>query len=239
MATRSLRDSTLAFEHHAAIRVPSASVIKLPVMLEAIERATTNTFNLDAIHVLTGQEKVGGTGLLQTYPDQSRVTHRELLRLMLVYSDNTATNILIHQLGQEAINQRMRTMGLVQSQLNRMMMDTLSAKQGRENYVTAREMNALLEKIYHHQVATPALCEEVLAILKQNDDLLTIPRLLPKSTVVAHKTGILAYVRADVGIVYTQAPFLLSIFVEGMPTPEAERIISEIALICYTYFSRS
>ena len=104
-------------------------------------------------------------------------------------------------------------------------------------------MNTLLEKIYRKQVATPALCEQMIAIMKQNDGVLTIPSRLPKGTVVAHKTGTLAYVRGDAGIVYrndgpTKQPFLLSVFVEGVPTPEAERIIGELALICYTYISR-
>ena len=239
MATKSLTDSSVLFTHRADERVPSASVIKLPILLEAMEQANVGTLNLDAIHVLTNAEKTGGSGLLQTYPEQSRISYRELLRLMMVRSDNTATNIFISKLGGcDAINRRMRTTGLTQSQLNRVMMDTLATKQGRENYVTAREMNALLEKIYRHQVAIPALCEEMIAILKQNEDRVTIPRLLPEGTVVAHKTGTLAYVRGDAGIVYAKDQFLLSVFVEGVPTLEAERIIGDLALICYTYFSR-
>ncbi len=238
LSVKSLTDSTATFNYRADERVPSASIIKLPILLEAMERAKAGTLNLNKIHILTITEKTGGSGVLQTYPDQSRVSYRELLRLMMVYSDNTATNIFISILGREAINQRMRTIGLITSQLNRVMMDTLAAKQGRDNFVTALEMNALLEKIYRKQVATPALCDEMIAILKQNDDVATIPRLLPKGTIVAHKTGTLTYVRSDAGIVYAGQPFLLSVFVEGVPTPEAEQIIGEIALICYTYFSR-
>jgi beta-lactamase class A len=238
LSTRSLVDATQSFAYRADVQIPSASVIKLPIMLELMERVKAGTINLDAVDMLTEAEKVGGDGILKTYPDQSRVSYRELLRLMLIKSDNTATNILIHLLGRDAINQRIRQLGLERSQLNRVMMDTLAARQGRENYVTAQEMTTLLEKVYRHQVATPERCEEMLTILKQNEDTLTILRLLPKSMAIAHKTGTLAYVRGDVGIIYTPKPFLLSVFVEGVPTPEAERIISEIALICYNYFSR-
>ena len=77
----------------------------------------------------------------------------------------------------------------------------------------------------------------MLTILKQNRDTLCIPRLLRKQTVVAHKTGTLTYVRGDAGIVYAKQPFLLSVFVERVSTEEAEQIIGQIALICYTYFS--
>ena len=237
LATKSLQNSAVAFNYRADERVPSASVIKLPIMLEAMERVKAGAFNLDAVHTLEHSEKVGGSGVLQTYPDQSQLSYRELIRLMMVRSDNTATNIFIHQLGRDRINQRIQTIGLTKSGLNRVMMDTLAAKQGRENYVTAGDMNTLLEKIYRHQVATPALCDEMITILKQNTDTLCIARLLPKSVPIAHKTGELTYVRGDAGIVYAKEPFLLSVFVEGVPTPEAERIIGELALLCYTHFS--
>ena len=242
LAVKSLTNLNVTFNHRADERVPSASVIKLPIMLETMERVHIGKLNLDEIHVLTEAEKVGGSGVLQTYPAQSQVSYRELLRLMMVRSDNTATNILIRKLGRETINHRIHAIGLTKSQLNRIMMDTLAAKQGRENYVSAQDMNILLEKVYRNRVATPALCNQMIAVLKQNADTLCIPRLLPSTIVVAHKTGTLTYVRGDAGIVYARSgrrpePFLLSVFVEGVPTPEAERIIGEISLVCYTYFS--
>lgn len=238
LAIESLADSNVAFFYRADERVPSASVIKLPIMLEVMERVNARTLDLDEIHILTNAEKTGGDGVLKTYSHRSRVSYRDLLRLMLIYSDNTATNIFINELGQDAINRRIRSIGLTKSQLNRVMMDTLAARQGRENYVTAHEMNRLLSMIYRHQVATPALCDQMIGILKQNEDTLTIPRLLPKTVVVAHKTGTLSYVRGDVGVIYARKPFLLSVFVEGLSTPEAEQIIGRFALIGYTYFSR-
>ena len=238
LTTKSLTDENVTFSHRADERVPSASVIKLAIMLEAMERVKAGTLNLESIHTLVKSEKVGGSGILQNYPDQSQVSYRELLRLMMVESDNTATNIFINLLNRDAINQRMRAIGLTKSQLNRIMMDTLAAKQGRENYVTSQEMSTLLEKIYRHQVVTPKLCDEMITVLKQVPGNLTMCRLLPKDVAVAHKTGLLAYVRGDVGVVYAKEPFLLSVFVEGLPTPEAEQIIGELAFICYTYFSR-
>lgn len=238
VAVNSLVDSSVTFEHRADERVPSASVIKLAIMLEAMEQVKAGTLDPDEIHILTDAEKTGGDGVLKTYSHRSRIAYRDLLRLMMIHSDNTATNIFINELSMEAVNRRMRTIGLSKSLLNRVMMDTTAARQGRENYVTAREMNTLLENIYRNEVTTPALCRQMLTILKQNEDTLTIPRLLPKGTVVAHKTGTLPYVRGDAGIVYSSNPFLLTVFVEGGSTPEAERIIGELALICYTYFSR-
>jgi beta-lactamase class A len=238
IAVKALDDQkSVTFTYRADERTPSASVIKLPIMIETMSRVEAGKLDLSAPHTLLASEKVGGSGVLKNYPDNSQLTYQELLRLMMVVSDNTATNIFVNLLGRDTINQRMRTLDLPKSQLNRVMMDTLAARQGRENYVTATEMNTLLEKIYTHQV-TPTRCAQMLSILKANQDTLCIARLLPKDVVIAHKTGELTYVRGDVGIVYARQPFLLSVFVLGTPTPEAERIIGELALICYTWFHK-
>jgi beta-lactamase class A len=229
LALESLTDTTRHFYHRPDARVPSASVIKLPIMIEAMTWVQDGRLNPDEIHILTNSEKAGGSGVLNTYPHRSRITYRDLITLMMTVSDNTATNILIRELGMDNINARMTTLGLAQSRLNREMMDTLAVKQGRQNYVSAREMNQLLRLIYQKKIATPTLCDEMLAILKANEDTTTIPRLLPKTMLVAHKTGTLDYIRGDVGIIYAKKPFLLSVFVEGTTTPDAERIIGELA----------
>lgn len=239
MALESLSDSSVRFYHRADERVPSASIIKLPIMVAAMTAAHEGRLDLDEIHILTDSEKVGGDGILHTYPNRSRLSYTDLIRLMITISDNTATNILITDLGMEAINDRMQALGLTKSQLNRVMMDTMAVRQGRENYVTAREMNQLLTRIYRHDCLTPALCEQMLANLKQNEDTLTIPRLLPrsetgKSYVVAHKTGVLTYVRGDVGIIYADSPFVLSVLVENAGSAAAgERIIADLALLSF------
>ena len=229
LALESLTDTARHFYHRPDVRVPSASVIKLPIMIEAMTWVQDGRLNPDEIHILTTSEKAGGSGVLNTYPHRSRITYRDLITLMMTISDNTATNILIRELGMDTINARMTALGLTQSRLNREMMDTAAVKQGRQNYVSAREMNQLLRLIYEKRIVTPALCDEMLDILKANEDTTTIPRLLPKTMLVAHKTGTLDYIRGDVGIVYAAKPFLLSVFIEGITTPEAERIIGELA----------
>jgi beta-lactamase class A len=239
VALESLTDSSLRFYYRADERVPAASIIKVPIMVAAMTAAHEGKLDLDEIHILTDSEKVGGAGVLQTYPNRSRVSYADLIRFMITISDNTATNILISDLGRENINTRMTTWGLTQSRLNRVMMDTLAVRQGRENYVTAREMNTLLTKIYRHQLLTPALCEQMLTILKQNEDSLTIPALLPpdptgKPVIIAHKTGVLSYVRNDIGIVYATQPFVLSVLVENAGTEAmGEKIIAELAALAY------
>lgn len=238
-----LATDSMSFFLYADTPVPSASVIKLPILVEAMTQVQAGTLDPAEIHILVDSEKAGGDGILKTYPHRSRIAYRDLMSAMMIQSDNTATNIFINELGMDAINARMRKLGLTGSHLNRVMMDTLAARQGRENVVTAREMNSLLKKIYYREILTPALCNQILDLLKRSEDTLTIPRDLPPGTVVAHKTGVLAYVRADVGIIYAKSerrimPFVLSVLVQGVPTPDAERIIGRLARLCYDAFSR-
>ncbi|WP_345270729.1 serine hydrolase [Nibrella viscosa] len=226
------------FAHRADVPVPSASLIKLPILVEAMEWVKAGRLDPDEIHILVDSEKAGGTGVLAAYPSRSRVSYRDLITLMITHSDNTATNVLIQEIGFEAVNQRMQALGLTHTRLNRMMMDTAAVKRGLDNYVAAGELNTLLKKLAGYELATPALCREMLEMLKRCDDQTTIPRLLPKTVAVAHKTGTLTYVRGDAGIVYARRPFVLSVLVQGTNPTDAESIIGEIALICYRFFEQ-
>jgi len=224
------------FEQNAADLVPSASIIKVPILVELMEQVKQNRLQLSDKHALKITEKVGGAGTIASLSDNTLLTINELARQMIVSSDNTATNMLIAKVGREAVNSRMKQLQLPGLQLNRLMMDTLAVKRGIENYVTAIEINELLRKIYQNQVATPPLCELMMQFLEANEDLTTLPRLLPSGTKIAHKTGTLHYIRGDAGIVLGTNPFIISVFVQGSTTAEAERIIGDIGAICYQQF---
>ncbi|MBA4850945.1 serine hydrolase [Emticicia sp. BO119] len=222
------------FSYRPTVRVPSASVIKIPILLELMEKVKVKQIDLEKIYTLQASDKAGGSGVIANMPEGKKFTIRELAQEMIRSSDNTATNILIRAVGMDAVNQNLMRLGSTKTRLNRIMMDTMAVKQGRENYVNTVEINDLLRKIYNKEVATPALCEEMIEILKNCGDTTTIPRNLPKDVVIAHKTGGLTYVRGDAAIIYTPKPFIVSIFVEGFKEETtAERIIGELAEICW------
>lgn len=222
------------FAFRPDVRVPAASVIKIPILMELMEQAKQKKIDLNKNYTLTAADKTGGSGVIANMPEGKQFTIRELAQEMIHSSDNTATNIIIREVGMQAVNQNLMGLGSTKTRLNRIMMDTLAAKQGRENYVNAVEINDLLRKIYYNKVATPALCHDMIDILKNCADTTTIPRNLPRNVAIAHKTGELAYVRGDAGIVYTKQPFILSIFVEGFgDIKQAEVIIGDLAMICW------
>lgn len=233
MAVESISGEKL-YTFRPEVTVPSASVIKIPILMELMEKAKLNQIDLDKIHTIKASDKAGDPSIIGNMPDGTRISIRELAWEMIHSSDNTATNILIKEVGMEAVNQNLITLGSTKTRLNRIMLDTLAVKQGRQNYVNVLEINDLLQKIYEKKVATPALCDEMIAILKNCRDRSTIPRNLPKDLPIAHKTGELSYVRGDAAIVYTKQPFIVSIFVEGFKeVSQAEQIIGDLAQICW------
>lgn len=222
------------FTFRPDVTVPAASVIKVPILMELMEKVKEKKIDLDKIYILKATDKAGDSSIIADMPDGTELTIRQLAQEMIHSSDNTATNILIKEVGMEAVNQNLMRLGSTKTRLNRIMLDTLAVKQGRQNWVNALEINDLLQKIYNKKVATPALCEEMIAILKNCRDKTTIPRNLPKDLEIAHKTGELGYVRGDAAIVYTKQPFILSIFVEGFKElSQAEEIIGDLAEICW------
>lgn len=223
------------FSYRPTVTVPAASVIKIPILMELMEQVKAKKINLKAIHILQASDKAGDPSIIGDMPEGTKLTIRQLAGEMIHSSDNTATNILIKKIGMEAINQNLIRLGSTKTRLNRIMLDTMAVKQGRQNWVNTVEINDLLRKIYNKEVATPALCKEMISMLKNCRDTTTIPRNLPKGVVIAHKTGELPYLRGDAAIVYTKQPFIISVFVEGFKElPQAEQIIGDLAEICYT-----
>lgn len=223
------------FSQFANEKVPSASIIKIPILATLMQDVQKGKTNLDDIYLLQESDKVGGAGTIMQQPDQTPLTYKELARQMIVGSDNTATNILIRKIGMERINTYMQSLKLNDLKLNRVMMDTAAVARGIDNYISAKDINKLLMLIYHKKIVTPPLCHLMIEFMLANDDNLTLPHGIPKGIKVAHKTGTLTYIRGDAGIIYTKKPFVISVMVQGVNTTEAEKIISYIGSICYQY----
>ena len=117
--------------------MPSASLIKIPIMIQAFRQAGSGRLSFDTILPL--QHPVDG-GSFGEKPEGTPVAVRELVQHMIVESDNTCTNMLIDLLGMEAINEEISRQGMMQTILQRKMMDFDAAKAGRENKTTPSDM---------------------------------------------------------------------------------------------------
>jgi beta-lactamase class A len=163
----------------------------------------------------------------------------ELALKMIAVSDNMATNILIDRLGMENINLGLDNFGFTETRLNRKMMDFEAIREGRQNYITVFEVNKMLWGLLAKRILKPKSSKKALEILLKCEDVTTIPRKIPKTVPIAHKSGTLDYVRGDAGILFSGEPVILTIFVQNFESLEqAEKIIGEIAEIAYLTYGK-
>jgi beta-lactamase class A len=190
--------------------MPTASLIKLPIMAEVYAQAEAGRVKLDDMLTLTKEEMVQGSGILtEHFSPGAKFSLRDAVRLMIVYSDNTATNMVLDKIGIKAVNERMVELGLKETRINAKVfkgsttsVDPARTKQYGLGSTTAREMLTLLERLHKGELVSSEASKAMLDHLKKCEDKDKFPRLLPKGVTVAHKTGSVNRSRTDAGILY-------------------------------------
>ena len=230
--------------------VRTASTIKLAIMIECFAEANEGKLDLGEMLTLTGPEKVSGSGILQELSDGDKLPVRDMIDLMIVLSDNTATNLILNRIGGDAVNARMQSLGLTYTRVMRKIMS--DDKPGVSSGITREgrksenkqwglgrsspyEMVTLLGKLYRGELVSRKASDEMLAILKHQRDRNGLGRDM-NELVVAEKTGALDHLRSDVGILYTPGgPIAMAVTVDDMPevnwTPDnpGELVISRLS----------
>jgi len=216
----------------------SASLIKIFIMIEAFRQVDKKLFELDEQQPITAIDRVDG-GPLENAPEGTRKTWRELIELMIIESDNTATNMLIDHLTMEKINALTTKLGCTDTILRRKMMDFAAAAEGRENITSVTDMTAALEMIYHHRCLDANRDEAMLDILKRQTDKCKIPVLLPPTVVVAHKTGELEGAEHDAGIVYgPRAHYIIAVMADSLPDAvRGQETIARLSRTVYDFLN--
>lgn len=208
--------------------IPSASLVKIPIMLSCFYAAQDGKISLKDSTNFKSPQKVGAV-----------FTVEDLFEPMITQSDNAATNALIDLLGFDTLNAYFKKMGLKNTNISRKMMDFEEKKEGLENYTTAQDMAYLLEGLYHKKFLNKGVSEKCLELLGQQKINDRIPRKLPNGTLIAHKTGLEKHICHDVGIVFTdKGDFLICVLAEhkNRLAKPAKKFISEIALLTYDYY---
>lgn len=179
----------------------SASMIKVFILAAIMEKVEQGEISLDKEIVLLGSDKVGGAGILSGYQSGESFSLREILKLMITHSDNTATNIAIDQIGMNAINDYIQRNGYSDTVLRRKMMDIDAINAGIENYSSVKDLGDIFLKIYNFQCVS-ATCDAIMIdFLQGQTDDECFPAALPDK-VVAHKTGALVGLFDEGGIIY-------------------------------------
>ncbi len=178
----------------------AASLVKVPVLVELYRRAEAGQLSLDEEMTFEERFRVGGSGEIGQGPAGTRWKLAELGRLMIVTSDNVATDMLLERLGMESIQRSMGKLGLQDTTVQRTIFDFAAIDAGKDNLTSTRDMVRLLAMIAKQELPGS---EAIRTVLEQQTKNELIPAGLPPLTRVAHKTGELTGLLHDAGIVST------------------------------------
>jgi beta-lactamase class A len=190
----------------AQTEVPSASTIKLPLMIAVYHEIEAGRLTPTERHTVRKDQVVGGAGVLQGQVGLSLST-TELLETTLTYSDNTGANMLIEAVGGlKVVKDTMEELGFQQTHMQRLLMDVQAQERGLENMISAADLASMLMQIDKGALISRAASAEMLRILelrgrKTDPSLDFLGRHLVPRPTIAHLNGTLVNVRNDAGIV--------------------------------------
>lgn len=234
--------------------VRTASTIKLPIMLAVFDAVAKGKAKWTETLPVTAAEKVSGSGILTAaFSDGVQLPIRDVLNLMIILSDNTATNMILERFTAEAVNAYLDSIGIKTTRSMRKVRGDGNQLKDAAGYSAAgklpenqkyglgmstpRDMVAILEKLERGEAVSPEASREMIAILRRCQDNTGVRRKLA-GVPIANKTGSLDALRSDVALVYSKGGRIaMAITVDDMPksdyTPDnvGSLLIADLAKI--------
>lgn len=224
--------------YHADDLFPSASLIKVPVMVGVFEKIKRGDLSLNSRLKLRRRTRMGGSGHIKWQRDGTFFTVRKLLDKLIHDSDNTAMRILIDEIGMGYLQREFPKMGLVYTEIYPEGLSLSSGRVRYENYTTPREMGQLFEKIYRGQMVNGFASELMLEILKGHNRRARLAKELPVGWEIAHKTGLLRRACHDAGIVFSPEGDYVLVTLTGRNGNyhSAKGLITKLGAITYEHY---
>jgi serine-type D-Ala-D-Ala carboxypeptidase (penicillin-binding protein 5/6) len=198
------------FAHDADEPFPTASLIKVPVMVEFYRQAARGDLDPQLKVALSDDDRVPGSGILTPhFSAGAELSLRDAVRLMIAFSDNTATNLVLKQIGLPATAATMEELGYSETKIHSYVFrrdSSILPERSRRfglGSTTAAEMARLLETLHRRELVSPDASDEMIAHLHACQDRAKLARFLPPNARLAHKSGSVAAVRCDAGILET------------------------------------
>ncbi len=210
--------------------VRTASTIKLPILLAVFDAVSRGDAKWSEMIPITTADTVSGSGVLSEFTTGVQLPLRDVVHLMIVVSDNTATNLVIERFSADAVNAYLDKLSIKTTRSMRKVLGEGEPKgfsaagklPGNKKYglgvSTPKDMVTILEKLEHGEIVSAAASKEMIAIMKGCQDNTGIRRRLGDAT-IANKSGSLDALRSDVGIVYSPGGRIaMALTVDGMKT---------------------
>ncbi len=233
-------------------KFPSASLIKVSVLVALLDEVRRGTIRLDDPIAMIARDRVGGSGVLQHLHSGLGLTVEDAARLMIIISDNTATNLLLDKVPMRMVWAKMDSLGLPATRIHSktFLRATSVAMDSSVRYgvgvTTPDETVRLFTLLHGGRAVSPAMDSLALQILRGNEDYNKLVRWLPDGAVAAHKSGDVDQSRNDCGILYgPDAPVALCVMTrENRDTSyatdnPANLLIARIGAEVYRHFNPS
>ncbi len=209
---------------------PQASAIKIPILLEVLAQREAGKIDWHQSHSIQQNNQVGGSGILsQLSAGGSQISTGDLCVMMIVLSDNTATNLLIELVGMENVNRRMDSLDCPHTRLQRVMMDTAASARGEENVSTPAEAARIMQLLARGKFLSRASSDEVLDILRKPKST-AVRKAVPAEIPVANKPGAISGVATEWAIVeLPERPYIIVLMGKGGEEARFVEAFTEIA----------
>ena len=222
----------------------AASIIKLPILATAFKMADRGLLKLSDTLEVKREDIVGGAGVIQHLSPGIKLSLYDLMMLMIIQSDNTATNMIIDEIGGKEIQDTMVELGMKNSTFYNKLMTVPVKIEGR-NIITAHDVSLFLKKITTGKFSSYYACEQMINMMKRQQ-LHYLTSTLPKNEepfigvqpewMFASKTGSVTGVKHDVGILYMgERVVTVTVLSEECHQDSALRVLNEIGKELYLY----
>lgn len=224
--------------HNADISFPQASAIKIPILMEVCAQVEEGRFELSDERKISPENIVGGTGIIELLSNSAVFSIEDLSNLMIVLSDNSATNSLIDLVGMSEVNKRLNSLGFEKTILQRKMINTAASGRGEENLSTPADAVEILKTLYAGDFVNETTSKKIIEILKKTEP--SDSRLaagIPAEVPMAFKTGFLNGVSTEWAIVFlNERPYAIAVMESFKVEEESEEIVERLSAIIYQYF---
>lgn len=217
------------------VPIPAASTIKIPILVAFFQDVDAGKIYLDQKLTMDKDIITSGSGEMQGYPPGKQFTALDVATKMIVISDNTATDMLIRQLGgKEALNQRFKEWGLSATVINNRLPDLEGT-----NTTSPKDLVMLLAKVNQGELMSLKSRDRLLGIMEKTKTRTLLPQGLEPDAIIAHKTGDIGTVLGDAGVVdiTTGKRYIASVIVKRSHNDYAARtLIQEMSRAAYQHF---
>lgn len=196
------------FAYQADKPMSTASLIKLPLLMATYEKVHDGEASLDSMITLEQSDKVPGSGILtKHFSPGLTLSLRDAIQLMVAYSDNTATNLVIDEVGLDTTNALMKKLGCRETRLNSKVFrrDTSNDMERSKAFglgsTSADDMLVMLSALYDRKFVDQETSDQILKHLYDCEDRMKAARYLPAGVKIAHKGGSVNEARTDAGII--------------------------------------